>query len=108
VDDVVDLIALEAEHFGEAPSDFVEQDHRAKGGGTVEPLLAASREDDGIEVVVAELAGGVAQLRVETEVCTVAVPLPDGSAVRDDGPPAATPCATHVIMRETGTRTLTS
>jgi hypothetical protein len=38
-------------------------------------------DGDGVEVVVAELAGGVAELGVVAEVGAVGVPLADGGAV---------------------------
>ena len=84
VNDVIDLVGLEREDFGEAAADLVDANHAAQRVRAVTPLLLRCGNGDGVEVVVAELARGVAELRVETEVGAVRVPLAHGVRVRDD------------------------
>mmetsp|Transcript_42830 Transcript_42830/g.64803 ORF Transcript_42830/g.64803 Transcript_42830/m.64803 type:complete len:512 (+) Transcript_42830:15-1550(+) len=87
VDDVVDLVGLEREDLCQAASDLVQADHGPQC------LLAADitghlggSDDDAVEVVVAEFAGGVAgDGGIVTEDCAVGVPLANCGGVGDDG-----------------------
>ncbi len=87
VHDVVDFVALERVDLGQAAADLVEQDHRLDGVGARQGLvLLHGRDDHGVVVVVAELAGLVAgQLVVEAEDGAVGVPLAHRGGVRGDG-----------------------
>ena len=76
---VVDLVGLEGEDLGQAAADLVDQDHAANGKGTVLPGEVGGGDGHRIEVVVAELAGGVAELGAEAEVGAVGVPFPHGA-----------------------------
>jgi hypothetical protein len=84
VHDVVDLVGLEAEDLGEAAADLVVADHALRAFARRRRHLGGG-DGDGVEVVVPELAGGVAALGVVAEVGAVGVPLADGGAVGEDG-----------------------
>ena len=85
MDDVIDLVGLEAEDLGEAAADLVDGDHPAEGEGAITASELGGGDRNWIEVVVPELACGVAELRVVAEVGPVGVPLAHRAGVGDDG-----------------------
>ena len=84
VNHVVDRVRLQAEDFGEPTADLVVQDHPPQGEGAVSAGKLGRGDGHGVVVVVAELAGGVAEGGVEAEVRSVGVPFAHGRAVGDD------------------------
>ena len=73
VHDVVDLVVLQREHFGQPAADLVEADHGPQRLPAVEPAQLRGGHGDGIEIVVAELAARVAGARVVAEVRAVGI-----------------------------------
>ncbi len=85
VNDVVDLVILQGEHFGQATANLVQGDHRRQGLSAIEPAQLRPRDRHGIEVVVAEFAARVAAGRVVAEVRPIGIPLPHRRAVGQHG-----------------------
>ena len=75
---VIDLVVLERKHFGQPAADFVERRHRHERLPAVAAGQLRRGHRDGIEIVVAELAGRRAARRVVAEVRAVGVPLAHG------------------------------
>ncbi len=84
VQHMVDLVALEREHLGEASANFIQQDHAPQGKGPIHAGHLGRGDRNRIEVIVSKLAGGVPELGIEAEVRSVGIPLADCVGVGDD------------------------
>ncbi len=85
VDDMIDLVVLQREDFGQSSANFVQQDHGPQGLSTVETAELRGGHCHRIEVVVAELSFGSVAGRVVAEVRAVGVPLAHRGAVGHHG-----------------------